>query len=85
MLIFSHTTLLFSDANYENLISHVNSKLPDINNWFTNNKLSLNVDKSCWMLFSNNHINSSESDIVIDNIFNDIYLNQKRYHQKLTK
>ena len=45
-LFFSHSDLAF-------LTDTVNSELKSVVNWFRANKLSLNISKTCYMLFSN--------------------------------
>ena len=46
------TYLNMSDANLESLQSRVNCELNKINNWFSRNKLSLNYQKSNYVLIN---------------------------------
>ena len=51
-LIADDTYLNMSDANLESLQSRVNCELNKINNWFSRNKLSLNYQKSNYVLIN---------------------------------
>ena len=55
---------------YKNVISKSNSNLLKIDKCLKCNRLALNIDKSNWMLFTNRHIDTSESHlhIKIDNL-----------------
>ena len=45
------TTLFFNHKNIKHLFTVVNNKLVNIKDWFTTNKLSLNVEKINYSLF----------------------------------
>jgi len=54
LILFADDTNLFmSDANLDRLIATVNSDLVCLANWFAVNRLSLNVNKTNFVLFSN--------------------------------
>ena len=62
------TTLFISDKNIDNLTISFNRELSTLNNWFTANKLSLNLGKTHYLLFSSNpQIRSREIDLKINN------------------
>ena len=44
--------LIYTDTNYQNLQNVVNSELNKVNNYLTINKLSINYDKSHYLIFS---------------------------------
>ena len=45
------TNLIFSNENPESLISNVNSQMEIVSEWFAFNKLSLNIEKTKYILF----------------------------------
>lgn len=47
------TALILKDSCLENLISVVNQQLSLVNNWLIANKLTLNCQKTKWILFTN--------------------------------
>jgi hypothetical protein len=63
------TNLLASDKNLHTLIRKINNELTHVSSYFKANKLSLNVNKTNFMLFRNKHDNRRFPDfnIEIDN------------------
>ena len=59
------TTLYFDDYNQLFLDTLIKKELLNINKWFISNKLTLNINKTCYMLFNNklSHINISINNI----------------------
>ena len=55
ILFADDTTILYSHANIDTLISKINHELTHLCDWFSANKLSLNVSKTNYMLFNNNN------------------------------
>jgi exonuclease III len=53
ILFADDTTLSMSDRNYHSLITTVNKELEKINVWLLRNRLSLNVEKTFSVLFTN--------------------------------
>ena len=53
------TNLLYEHENYETLCMNVNNELSKLNEWFSINKLSLNVKKTNCMVFGKKHINET--------------------------
>jgi hypothetical protein len=52
MILFADdTNLLYQHKNFNSLIHEVNSSLSTIANWFTENKLSLNIEKTHFIIF----------------------------------
>ncbi|XP_065639571.1 uncharacterized protein LOC136072316 [Hydra vulgaris] len=49
------TSLFYSSASIENLFESVNDDLENLNTWFKVNKLSLNTEKTKYILFHSNH------------------------------
>jgi len=66
LILFADDTNLFmSDANLDRLIATVNSDLVCLANWFAVNRLSLNVNKTNFVLFSNARKLYDKSRIVV--------------------
>lgn len=62
------TTLFISDEDIETLTVSFNRELDSLNDWFTANKLSLNLSKTHYLLFSlNPQIRSRNIDLKINN------------------
>ena len=59
VLFADDTNLLYEHENYETLCMNVNNELSKLNEWFSINKLSLNVKKTNFMVFGNKHINET--------------------------
>ena len=59
------TTLYFDDYNQVFLDTLIKKELLNINKWFISNRLTLNINKTCYMLFNNklSHINISINNI----------------------
>ena len=55
-LFADDTNLFVHDRNIETLISVANTQLQKLNNWFLANKLSLNINKTCFTLFTKKKI-----------------------------
>ena len=52
ILFADDTNLFFSHKNLRTLFSKMNAELSKINKWFKANKLSLNVTKTKYIIFS---------------------------------
>ena len=75
LILFAYDTNLFiSDGNTDRLIATVNSDLVCLANWFAVNRLSLNVNKTHFILFSNARKCYDKSRIVVK--FNGTLLTQ---------
>ena len=59
------TTLYFDDYNQVFLDTLIKKELLNINKWIISNRLTLNINKTCYMLFNNklSHINISINNI----------------------
>ena len=66
ILFADDTNLFFSHSDHKVLTDTVNNELKKISQWIRANKLSLNLQKTNYMLFSNS-LDSLPSDIVFDN------------------
>ena len=53
ILFADDTTLIFRNKNFNQLILNCNSELEKFRQWCLANRLSLNVDKTCALIFSN--------------------------------
>ena len=53
ILFADDTTLSLTHESYPSLVELTNTELSAINKWIVKNRLSLNVDKTFMMLFSN--------------------------------
>ena len=51
VMFADHTNLLLSHKNIDTLFASMNKELENVSRWFKSNKLSLNVDKTKWLLF----------------------------------
>lgn len=63
ILFADDTNIFLSDKNYNNLIAKTNSELSKIHLWFQTNKLSINVKKSSFMLFTHRHETLPDKDV----------------------
>ena len=72
VLFADDTTLFLSDVNYDNIILTFNSELSKVNQYLNANRLSLNIDKTFSMFFSNrpSSINLSNVILINDEIIN---------------
>ena len=52
LLFADDTSFLISDPNLDSLVDGVNSQLSHLSNWFSTNRLSVNCNKTNFMLFS---------------------------------
>ena len=67
-LFADNTNFSISDNDYENMTLILNEELRKIKEWTTANRLTINTDKTELLLFSNRQVNSSDTDIVFDEI-----------------
>ena len=68
ILYADDTCALISGNNLNNLIDMLNTELISLNSWFKANKLSLNTNKSCFMIFQRSRIKPNViNKVVIDN------------------
>ena len=74
ILFADDTTLLYADRNLDNVFSVLNNELPKLISWIRVNKLSLNVDKSNYILF---HCNNKPIDLNYIILLNNVELEQK--------
>ena len=54
ILYADDTTLIFSASSYSTLFNMINSDLKHLSDWLSVNKLSINVDKTKFMIFTTN-------------------------------
>ena len=59
------TNVIFSHSNLTNLVTIVNQELDKCCVWFKANTLSLNVDKTNYIIFKNRHSNRVYNDLNI--------------------
>ena len=73
------TNLFFKHANISELFVNVNNELQKISKWLKLNKLSLNIKKTNFIMFSNKNkiINTESLNVLIDNIVIDQVHNTK--------
>ena len=73
------TNLFFKHANISELFVNVKNELQKISKWFKLNKLSLNIKKTNFIMFSNKYkiINTENLNVLIDNIAIDQVHNTK--------
>ena len=66
VLFADDTNLFISGNNVEYLCKQINNELAKINLWFKLNKLSLNISKTNFMIFSNNSLEGKNINLQID-------------------
>ncbi len=72
--------MFVSNKNIENLVKETNDEINKLNNWFSSNKLKLNIDKTCYSIFSpkaNERVNLKE-DLGLDISLDLLPINQVR-------
>ena len=69
ILFADDTNIFYSHKSIDTLIETLNHELIKVSSWFKCNKLSLNVDKTCFLNFSTSHSHSFlNKNIIIDNV-----------------
>ena len=68
LLYADDSTIFLSDPDPTILFTQINTELSKLNDWFVSNKLSLNVQKSCWMVFTNKKIDIQTTSVKIDDL-----------------
>ena len=68
VLFADDTNLFASGDNLEKLCNDINRELLEVNNWFEINKLSLNLTKTNFMVFTNKRIDNRKINIVIEEV-----------------
>ena len=58
ILFADDMTLYITGPNPETLIATVNQELDKLNHWCLTNRLTINVNKTCFMLFSNKNLDT---------------------------
>ena len=66
ILYADDTTLLYSHKDFKLLIEHVNNELVNISNWTKSNKLSINLNKTKYMIISNKYFDTNDCQVVLD-------------------
>ena len=66
ILFADDTNIFYSHRNPRTLVNTINIELGKISNWFKCNKLSLNIDKTNFMHFSNVHSPNFQFSLYID-------------------
>ena len=66
LLFADDTSLLFSDKNFQDLVLNVNQTLERVSTWFQVNKLSVNVEKTNYMIFHSRNKKYNNNDIKIE-------------------
>ena len=66
ILYADNTTLYLSGTNIEILISSMNKDLTTLSDWFRANKLTLNIKKTSYIIFSNKVPNTGNTQVNID-------------------
>ena len=66
VLFADDTTLLDSDSNLTELVNRFNKELVNIVNWLNANRLSLNIDKTNFMIFRPKNKNDPSPNIIIN-------------------
>ena len=67
ILFTDDTNLLCTGDNLDLLVDRINVEMTNVYAWVKANKLSLNIDKTNFMLFTPKHRSRSTKDILIDN------------------
>ena len=69
LLFADDTTLCASGINFSQLVDSVNSELIKVSDWMASNRLSLNIDKTCALIFSKCDYNIILNPIIFDSHF----------------
>jgi len=72
VLFADDTTLCSSDVNFSSLVSNVSAELNTVSSWMSANRLSLNVNKTYSLIFSNCDYNVVLNPIIFNDSFVDI-------------
>ena len=72
VLFADDTTIFLSDPFYNNLIEVANIELIKLSNWMIDNKLSINLEKTFAILFSNKAIDHSTNVLKLNNKIVDV-------------
>ena len=65
-LFADDTNFNISDENYENLTTNLNSELVKIHDWTVTNRLTINVNKTELLLFTNRDVNRDSEQIILN-------------------
>jgi hypothetical protein len=76
ILFADDTNLFYTGRNITEMCNIVTEELEHLNQWFMVNKLSLNVEKTNFMIFSNGHITGDHRVIINGNIIGRVYTNK---------
>ena len=68
LLYADDSTICLSEPDPNNLFTQINAELSKLNSWFVSNKLSLNIQKSCWMVFTNRKVDISNTSVKINDL-----------------
>ena len=74
LLFADDTTVCMSNRNFNSLIHGFNNELKKLRQWLIDNKLSINIEKTHYLLFSNRCPDGEEDSLY----FNNIKLNMQR-------
>jgi len=74
ILFADDTTVVISHANFDSLMNEANDVLLYIAKWFQMNKLSLNIEKSNYIVFRNKNIRYFREDAKL--FINNVEINQ---------
>jgi len=74
ILFADDTTVVISHANFDSLMNEANDVLLYIAKWFQMNKLSLNIEKSNYIVFRNKNIRYLKEDAKL--FINNVEINQ---------
>ena len=66
LLFADDTTIIFSSADLQTLLEVVNKELEHLVDWFHENKLSLNLSKTNYMIFKGRRAASVDIDLLIN-------------------
>ena len=67
ILFADDTNIIFKHTNINNLNSLVTNELIKLKNWLIMNKLTINIEKSCYIIIDNINKNYFDNNIYIDN------------------
>ena len=63
MLFADDTNIIYSHNNVDTLTATLNNELVNVALWFKSNNLSLNIDKTSFIYFRNNHSHNAQCNI----------------------
>jgi hypothetical protein len=66
ILYADDTTIIFANRDEQNLLSTINAELKNVSTWFNQNKLSINNEKTKYMIFNTRHVDFKSHTLLLN-------------------